>query len=245
MAFNEYSALRAHRLHFLDLAVKDTKKWCVLPDQLAEPKKPSDQHWIRLFATAASRPVTKDDAKAFLITFMLIRASWKLENVASAINLFAGIETLEPTSSIEAFAKQLRKLNALERRQTSAASKIANFAYPRAQVYIWDALATKSARLRDKERSGSRSRALGIYKEGAEHDYAAFHAACALAHEEERAKPDFLEAVAHLDAYFQAQGGPMANRDDVPLGFIERRLLDKLMFWEGWAVDRKTLPAGL
>ncbi len=32
------------------------------------------------------------------------------------------------------------------------------------------------------------------------------------------------------------------SRNKVPDHFIERRLLDKLMFWEGWAVDRRQLP---
>lgn len=245
MPFSEYSTLRAHRAHFLKLAVDDTKKWCVLPGQLVDAKKPSDQHWIDLFAKAGDRPVAAEDAKKFLVTFMLIRASWDVHQVAAAINRLAGADTFEPTTSIPSFAAELREMNRLRSRQTSAASKIANFAHPGAQVYIWDALATKSARLRDKDRTGSRSRPLSIYRMETEHDYAGFHAACSSAHNDERSSSDFMSAVAELDAHFQAVGGPMADRRTVPLDFIERRLLDKLMFWEGWAVDRKALPQAL
>ncbi|MCP1269966.1 hypothetical protein [Acetobacter cerevisiae] len=245
MKFKSYSLLRDYRSYFLDLAVKDTKKWCVLPDQLVEARKHSDQHWIQLFTNTASQPISGDDARRFLITFMLIRASWKVEDVAKAMNQFASIHSFNPIGDIPAFATQLRGMNILKRRQTSAASKIANFMYPNAKVYIWDALATKSARLRDHERVETKRCPLGIYTKDKEHDYARFHAACTLAHEDENAKSDFKEAVAHLDAHFKAQGGPLANREKVSIDFIKRRLLDKLMFWEGWAVDRKALPTHL
>lgn len=244
MIFSNYSDLMVYRSNFLELAIQDTKKWCVLPDQPAERQKPSDQYWIQLFAHASSQPVTSANAKQFLITFQLIRASWQLDDVASAINRFASTENFIPTQSITEFSTELRALNKFMRRQTSAASKIANFAYPSAQVYIWDALATKSARLRDKARKGASSHTLGLYTSGKEHDYNAFHGACALTHQEEKRQSDFAAAVVQLDAHFIAQGGPMANRDIIPLDFIERRLLDKLMFWEGWAVDRKALPEG-
>lgn len=245
MVFDDYAELRTHRSRFLDLAVRDTIKWCVPPDQMAESRKPSDQHWIQLFKTSGDIPVSSADARRFLITFMLIRASWNLEEVAEGINQFSALRPFRPIDAIPSFANELRRMNVLQRQQTSAASKIANFAHPTAAVYIWDALATKSARLRDRERGAKQPRNLGIYKTGGEHDYAAFHAACVLAHDDEKKRADFVDAVAHLDTHFRSQAGPLRDRDSIPTDFIERRLLDKLMFWEGWAIDRKKLPEEL
>ncbi|WP_139111445.1 hypothetical protein [Sphingobium sp. Ndbn-10] len=174
---------------------------------------------------------------------MLIRASWETEAVAAEIRGLASLPEFAPTVDIPAFAKRLQALNKRKARQTSAASKIATFVHPSSDVYIWDALATKSARLRARERGDEAAGAdLDVYRNGKEHDYAAFHAACARAREEEVRQSDFQQAVTDLLAHFKDQGCEMSNRDKVPDHFIERRLLDKLMFWEGWAVDRGQLP---
>ena len=241
MSFKSYAALRAHRSLFLSHAVADVKKWCAPAGEIVEGRKPSDQHWLRKFG-ADIQSVNGEDARLFLITFMLIRASWETDSVATEIRSLASLPEFAPTADIPAFAKRLQSLNKRKARQTSAASKIATFVHPSSEVYIWDALATKSARLRARERGDEAGTDLDVYRNGKEHDYVAFHAACASAREDEKQQPDFQQAVADLLAYFAAQGCEMSNRNKVPDHFIERRLLDKLMFWEGWAVDRGQLP---
>ena len=244
MVFNSYADLRAHRSFFLSIAVADVKKWCARPDEMVEDIKPSDQYWLRKFGLEIEQ-LCWEDARLFLITFKLIRAGWEIEAVATAIRDIAALETLAPTVEIPMFSGRLQRMNKRRSRQTSAASKIATFTHPECEIYIWDALATKAARLRARERGdeASTNRKLDVYRIGEDHDYPAFHAACARARADEEGQPDFQRAVAALLEHFTAQGSEMSDRDRIPEHFIKRRLLDKFMFWEGWSVDHHRLPS--
>ncbi len=222
-------------------ALADAKKWCVGASATVGAR-PSDQYWVALFRRLQSEPITEKEAHLFLTTFQLTnRVIWDKANVAAQMCALREQEPFEPVESIQRLAHVLRGCNARGTRQTSAASKLAMFAKPSAEVFIWDALASRSARMRDSCRDAvdgttpKRRASMSIYTTAdGEHDYAAFHAACARALHDEQRRPDFVEAAAMFAEYLAHTDGPMADRMLVPRSFVERRLLDKLMFWEGW-----------
>ena len=106
-------------------------------------------------------------------------------------------------------------------------------------------MASKAARHRDWVRNGRTGpRHLGrLYKVDGRHDYPAFWRACDQARQEERQKTDFQAARDRLIADFRngAGGDVMADPVRVPDSFIERRLLDKLMFWEGTLLESRPI----
>lgn len=217
----------AHRAQLLETATEDTLKWLAGPDQPAGTK-PSDQFWIRAFARGAG-PFAPDDAHRFLVTFILtIMTRWDREKVAQEIDAFRETADFDPATHIPMLAEALREANEPRNRQTSAASKIANFAFVSAEVYIWDKLATGSVRLREKL-GGRKPEA---YTSGGEHRYPAYHAACRRAFEREMGQDDFLQKVRIVIDQVRAIDGPLSD-PAVPDSFFQRRLLDKLMFHEG------------
>lgn len=113
-------------------------------------------------------------------------------------------------------------------RQTSAASKIANLSFLDAEVYIWDSLATRSVRLRERL-AGLRPE---VFVRGGEHRYGVYHAACRRAYEREMEQDDFLEKAQLVMDRVRTIDGPLAD-PAVGNSFFYRRLLDKLMFHEG------------
>src|SRR5262249_4441144 len=127
--------------------------------------------------------------------------------------------------------------------QTSAASKLAFFTKPLEKVYIWDQFAIASARFRDRRRrQGRRPKPARSYYRNVsgtvEHDYASYAASFAKALEEERSGADFKGALQEFRSYLQKVGGPMSE-SKYSL-FVERRFLDKLMWWEGnWLKEQK------
>ena len=106
--------------------------------------------------------------------------------------------------------------------------------------------ARRSAKVRDwwyrGHRIGRQPTGSAYTSRNGEHDYEAYYAACAWVLGEEQNRPDFQKAVADLDRHFQAVEGPMADRTRTPLSFIERRLLDILMYWEGWSLENDQFP---
>ena len=102
----------------------------------------------------------------------------------------------------------------------------------------------QSSRFRDWERAGGRDnpgRFNRLRTVGKVHDYTSYCASCAAALTEERSRPDFREAIKEFENYLQRVGGPMADTKAVrESSFIERRFLDKLMFWEGDYLEKQT-----
>jgi hypothetical protein len=49
--------------------------------------------------------------------------------------------------------------------------------------------------------------------------------------------------VAEVGRFLQQVGGPMADPSCVPPNFVQRRVLDKLMYFEGRFVKEGKLPA--
>lgn len=172
----------------------------------------------------------------FLTSFQLtITVQWDKAKVANILSLVRSSSLSNPKEDIPLIGDRLRECNKPRNRQTSAASKIINFAKPKLPVFIWDDLVSRAARTRDALLAGSKERPRsGVYLREGEHDYSGLYEACARALSEEHSRPDFQEAVLQLDKELREQGGLLAERELVPVNFVERRLLDKLMFWEGW-----------
>lgn len=234
--------IQENRSALLRAAVRGVEKWCAPPDEMVGNRF-SDQYWIALFTGDAA--VNSDHAHRFLTSFQLTNhVRWDKEGVAGAICKLRTINHFEPLRHVPLLAQDLQALNKRNTRQTSAASKIATLAKPQSTVFIWDKLANRSARFRDWIR-GERNAPTGaasVYLNEGQHDYRAFYSACERALHDERARGDFRSAVDHLIAHVRRLRGPMADASLVPSGFIERRLLDKLMYAEGWVLDRKKAP---
>lgn len=239
-----FDMLGNQRAIFLQVAIKDAMKWCVSPDATI-CGQPSDQFWIKLLGMDGG-DIDETHAHRFLVTFKLTnRFVWNKVLVAQLMGQLRQIENFQPESDISKFAERLRSANTRGARQTSAASKISNFAKPATQVFIWDELASRSARFREWSRAGRAGRltARTVYLNDAkEHDYTSFHRACCGVFEEEMKKQDFLSAADEVCHTLRKYPGPAADADRVPEEFIQRRLLDKLMYWEGWSLKYDLLP---
>jgi hypothetical protein len=223
-------AFKINRARFIDQAITDAKKWCAPPWCLVGNKH-SDHYWLNVFL-AEPRSVTDLHVHDFLVSFQLASArKWDKQAVARRIILFSRQNIQDTAIGVEEFAVDLGKcIEKFVGHQTSAASKIAFFSKPQQDVFIWDRLAKRSARFRDairlNESFGSLEQ-VGV-------NYSRYHSSCAAALAEERMKPDFCAAVGEFEKYIQTVGGPMADNEYVrKSSFLERRLLDKLMFCEG------------
>lgn len=229
------------RAKLLDQASDDTIRWLSGPDEKVLGK-PSDQFWLRLFASAYE--ITPADAHKFLVTFQLTnRVKWDKERVAELIRGLVYSEHMEPIVAIPALAEDLRAANARGTKQTSAASKLATFAKPFQPIFIWDNLARRSAanRLKLTNRIGRPVRNPFVSNSG-EHDYAAYYTASEETFAEELSRPDFLEKLDAVIQNVRSVDGPLSRASDIPDEFIARRFLDKLMFWEGWTILNRELP---
>ena len=228
------SRLEQQRAALLNKSVEDAIAWCSQPSK--EASKPSDQYWLAVFAEPS---VSVEDAHKFLVTYMLTRMrNWDKAAVASAINVFISGRAGGIVSLVEGLSVTLQSCIQSENasQQTSAASKIAMYAKPESPVFIWDQLANRSARLRKWQRDGG-ERFLRLNKlfsrPDGRHDYAAYSDACNAVWQEECQKKDFQSAVEHFTTAVREIGGPMADPSIANLSFMQRRLLDKFMFWEG------------
>ena len=133
------------RAQLLTEAEADVRRWCCPKDQRVDGRRLPDTHWLSLFAG----DVTKEDAHRFLITFLLTnRVAWQTEGVAQAIMDVRAMQAFDPLEEIPTLAMNL-PTGGPTRQHSSAASKIATFARPEADVFIWDRLASKAARYRD------------------------------------------------------------------------------------------------
>lgn len=219
------------RPDFLKLAAEDMLKWCA-PPQVSVDGRASDQFWICLF-TSQNSPITEDEAIRFLAGFQLTnRVKWKRDCVARLMTDLRGQSVSDPVLTTIDLAGKLGIAADKGGQQISAASKILNFAKPGAEIFIWDRLARLSARYRynDDPPPGAKGR----YRDN---DYQAFHDACRRILDKELDRDDFKATAASVTHRLRHGAGPMADPATVPDRFIQRRLLDKLMFWEGKSLE--------
>jgi hypothetical protein len=228
---------KAKRGEFVQSALDDAKKWCVPPTEYVEGKG-GDQFWLQLFSSS-SGAVTPIDVHQFLVGFQLaIFVAWDKGRVSTLINNLHIASSSDLCAEITSLASHLSKCITSKNKgqQTSAASKIAFFGKPVQEVFIWDKFASSSARFREWLRGGCVGRCAlrNLYKtDGRQHDYAAYWHSCSNALKEELGCADFRKATSAFRRHLVTIGGPMAEKPLHSSSFIERRLLDKLMFWEG------------
>lgn len=230
---------------FLLQALDDVKKWCVAPNKLVG-KRHSDLYWLQVFGLSDTEIAT-DSVKEFFALYRLARqGDWSYQAIAELITARDGLDNVDGKLAIDKLAERLTgyvtRKSTEKRQQTSAASKIGFFLRPKEDIYIWDQYATRSAKFRDWRRKGGSGvppRSSGVYKaDHREHDYTAFRTLCTEALREEREKADFMGAIAKIRDFLRRVGGPTMNADLLKSSFVERRYLDKLMFWEGrWIED--------
>lgn len=245
-----HNRFAANRDFLLEIALEDSRKYCRAPEKGVEGRdnQDSDQHWVEVFSQPG---VTAETAHSFLRQFQLTnRVGYDKQRVADRINALIGASMTDPIADIHTLSRDLPKCieSGNRNQQTSAASKLSMFAKPNAMVFIWDRLATKSAKLRDWHGTGRDERQNGLvrlndlYKDGErekgnQHRYDRYWAACLRALEQERSTADFPIAVKAFSRFLTAENGPMRS-GLVEAHFIERRLLDKLMFWEGYYIEK-------
>lgn len=230
------------RRMLLARAEEDVRRWCCPREERVDRGRHPDTHWLAVF----SGQVEENDARLFLSTFQLTQfVAWDRAGVAEAIMAIHAADAFDPCVDIPQRADTLPISRGQRRQYSSAASKIATFARPRDEIYIWDRLASKAARHRDWVRNGGvGAKYLGrLYGADGRHDYPAFWRACDQARQEERGKTDFQQVRDRLIADFRqgAGGDVMADPVGVPDSFIERRMLDKLMFWEGTLLESRPI----
>lgn len=239
----------ARRTDLLAEALAEAKKWCVAPGIPVERSKRSDQYWLTTFPSPAVT-VSDEDVRRFLSIYGLSRwVKWNERGVANCIEALRGEAESDPAATVSALTYALlgQIIGATRTRQTSAASKIAFFTLPGRELFIWDQFAIRSARFHEwlstnSERS-PRSFHRAYMLRGAS-DYGGFAVACRQKLAAERQRPDFGECVAAFGHYLRGVGGPMADGLDTGSGtFHERRLLDKLMFFEGRYLESTEKPA--
>jgi hypothetical protein len=203
-------------------------------------KKPSDQTWIKVFSTGRA---TVEEVGRFFVTYQIHRSSWQFEKVAIVANALCSVSNWSTPEEIEKLAKSLPETiqsgddnkSGQHSHRTSAASKIAMFARPGDDVFIWDRLATVAMGVRTGTSKGA-TKALK-YSASGPNGYQAFHADCSLALANELKCKEFASAV---DDFMHYTGFTRAGRYNTPLadrGYFERRLFDKLLFCEGVRIE--------
>lgn len=236
-----FNALADIRPVLLEKSLADAIVWCGAPDDESRRPHRSDQYWMRVFS---SPTVTAAQMKNFIGSFMLARASWDYSRAADLVNAMIAKKDFDPAIDIAQLALDMRMATKKRSQQTSAASKIMMFAKPAAGVFIWDQLASRATRLAEWHREGLKADASldRLYTRPvasqddptSPHDYAAYAAACAKVLEEQLASPDFQSILARFNEYLASVDGPMGGKVTAGTDFVARRLLDKLMFHEGW-----------
>ena len=247
MSHGFWAEIQSRRGDYLCLALRDARKW-LAPAHVRVGSLPSDQFWLQQFGTEVSKPVSPDCAHSFLITFQLVRYTrWDDARVADLIEEVRQLQDFDVVTGVSRLASKLRCANTRGTRQTSAASKLANFLKPSSSVFIWDTLATRSARARDYLRHDGKERLrTGPYVDAVgDHDYAAYWRACKAALDDVCRSTEFKAAAQKLETNSRHCVGMIGNAAKVPDDFFDRRLLDKLMFWEGWALKRGRHPEQL
>ena len=250
----------AERDRFLVQAFEDVQKWCVEPGALVG-RKHSEQHWVSMFTEfRASRGKKQrlDEASVgdFLKDYGLHEAEWdktRLIECLGDINRAVRKKKLRASvghSIVSRLEKSLRRRAHGDRQSTSAASKLAMFSHPNAEIFVWDTNSRISAEWRQASQDDGNTvrtadSSLFQKRSGTErrHDYKAFHRACRKALRRERKNEDFEQKIDALMKHLDSIDGPMKKRKVCSKNYIRRRFLDKLMYWEGrWLKEAARKP---
>ncbi len=223
------------RAELLNKALENAKYWCVEPSKSTKDG-PSDQKWLEVFSVRHQRKNGIDAGTAYLFikTFMLTRLGpWKKDELAAVITDFVNTDSFDRSRDVPALEKRLQKCTGsiTPCQQTSAASKFAMFVKPNESVFIWDQLANRAVRWRNRMPGALRAYYRLAGKNN--HDYESYAKACQIALDEEIKTPDFQQKLGDFVSFLKAEGGPMADRNQININFLERRLFDKLLFHEG------------
>ena len=235
------------RSHLLEAAREDVLKWCAAPN-VSIGRFPSDQYWLTIFNSTSRYEITENDARLFLVTFRLARTgTWNYAAVAKVIMDFRQPKygVADPNNLIESLAKALQEADARNRSHISAASKIAVFSWPNLCIFIWDTMARRAARARRRielENPGLLSQDDQVILRRGTASYPTYHSACTVHFALENQRQDFQTATAGLIDELRRREGPLSRSGNISDEFIARRLLDKLMFWEGQYLRTGELP---
>jgi hypothetical protein len=232
------SRLRAEKRFHIQRALSESCYWGRAIER--NQKKPSDQRWIETFSKGSA---TIDDVKEFFPTYQIHRAPWQFETVAIQVNGLHDDKDWTPTSGIQALAKSLPK--ALENskdgkalqdgHRISAASKVAMFARPGDDVFMWDRLANVAVGVRVAARN-TVAKAIKYNVKGP-NGYDVFHRHCM---RELKAELEVVEFIAAVDEFMDFTAFTRSGREPEQLAgrrYFERRLFDKLLVCEGVRIE--------
>jgi hypothetical protein len=213
------------------------------PGDTARLPHRSEQYWLQAFSTPG---VTAEQMRHFLASFQFVRDKCDYEEAADLVNELIRTQDFDPLSDIETIAGALRAVTDRRTPQTVAATAICMFAKPSAKVFVMGDLHCYSARLALWERSGRAvPPLLGVpfHDDGWEvngsrgtEDYPAYAQASEAVLEGVVEAEAFKNALNRYLDYLESVQGPMRLRENAPIGFVERRLLEKLMACEGWYI---------
>ncbi|TAZ35427.1 hypothetical protein ELH80_14165 [Rhizobium ruizarguesonis] len=203
-------------------------------------KKPSDQRWVDNFSNGKA---TLEDLKRFFPTYQIHRAGWNYEAILDQVNDLHDKENWTTVEGIRELAKSLPKdledtkdgKSLKDGDRTSAASKIAMFARPNDDVFIWDRLARVAMGVRAAKRDGA-SKAVRYDTKGP-NSYGSFHSDCLVELKVELQSKEFNGAV---DDFMAFTTFARATRNDPSLAcrsYFERRLFDKVLVCEGVRIE--------
>lgn len=209
-------------------SLADAVAFCGPPNDDSRLPRRSDQHWAETFSTANVAP---EQIRSFLSSCQLVHNERDYGPAAEIVNAFIKSEDFNPLVDIENLALALREVTERRLPQTVAASTIAMLAKRSDKVFIWDELPELVVRLSASARLGETARSAWS---GASASYASYAEAYDDAMVEMRVSSAFQAALQRFSDYLASIAGPFRSRDVTPLDFIERRLADRVLTYEGW-----------
>jgi hypothetical protein len=222
--------LAPHRSRLLDTAYDDVLRWHRSPDAQIEQRRP-DSFWLQLFRAPEAERRDPSVVHDFLSSFHLEgRREWD----QNAVGLFLGelprMDVEDPIDYVSSQTERLSKCGEGRAPCLEAASKIGMFARPSLAVLIFNPLVWRA--VKHRRQLTARSPFAGIAALAVRQPrYPTYHAALAQVLEAERGRDDFGSKIAGLECSLTADVLQVTSRD-----YLERRLLDKLLFWEGLAL---------
>lgn len=231
--------LDRRRAELLTTALEDCILWCGPPGKNIKniKSKYTDQTWADAFLNHAEK-LDGSFVHRFLVNYQLAnRVRWNKEKAASVIDWAISEDLDDLDEFIADLASRLQDCIESKNKgqQTSAASKIVFLLKPLEPTFIWDQLVMRSVRLRSwRGCRKSKKKLHSKFVQGKQHNYASFRTCCVQILKDELSKTDFREAAKAAEREIRkVKSGPMVNSSLFKADFFERRLLDKLMFWEG------------